>query len=120
MIRRPPRSTLFPYTTLFRSRARTGERHRGAGDVAADAGPRAGVEDPHRVGHGLPAHDVPGRILVEGERQAVGVAVGRGSVGQRLSAADGEEQKTENEASRHRRTTWRFGHWDLPPLASYL
>src|SRR5258708_25302505 len=29
MIRRPPRSTLFPYTTLFRSRAtRAGERER--------------------------------------------------------------------------------------------
>src|SRR2546426_7160069 len=30
MIRRPPRSTLFPYTTLFRSRehGRRGERHR--------------------------------------------------------------------------------------------
>src|SRR3712207_7955433 len=28
MIRRPPRSTLFPYTTLFRSaRGRRGERH---------------------------------------------------------------------------------------------
>src|SRR3712207_7251545 len=26
MIRRPPRSTLFPYTTLFRSRARYGRR----------------------------------------------------------------------------------------------
>src|SRR2546426_5861502 len=26
MIRRPPRSTLFPYTTLFRSRARTQAR----------------------------------------------------------------------------------------------
>src|SRR3989442_10991949 len=26
MIRRPPRSTLFPYTTLFRSRANTGWR----------------------------------------------------------------------------------------------
>src|SRR5690349_25148654 len=29
MLRRPPRSTLFPYTTLFRSRART---HRRASD----------------------------------------------------------------------------------------
>src|SRR3712207_7343605 len=28
MIRRPPRSTLFPYTTLFRSRAQRG-RHQG-------------------------------------------------------------------------------------------
>src|SRR2546425_7227705 len=26
MIRRPPRSTLFPYTTLFRSNARAGQR----------------------------------------------------------------------------------------------
>src|SRR5258707_5191957 len=33
MIRRPPRSTLFPYTTLFRSR-RIAERH-GAGGVAS-------------------------------------------------------------------------------------
>src|SRR5689334_23543387 len=31
MIRRPPRSTLFPYTTLFRSRIRAVARH-----VAAD------------------------------------------------------------------------------------
>src|SRR2546422_8475884 len=27
MIRRPPRSTLFPYTTLFRSQGPTGARH---------------------------------------------------------------------------------------------
>src|SRR2546430_9903431 len=27
MIRRPPRSTLFPYTTLFRSIVRSGDRH---------------------------------------------------------------------------------------------
>src|SRR5688572_31765609 len=33
MIRRPPRSTLFPYTTLFRSRRRGGRWRRGrAGD----------------------------------------------------------------------------------------
>src|SRR3712207_8566139 len=29
MIRRPPRSTLFPYTTLFRSREMREERHSG-------------------------------------------------------------------------------------------
>src|SRR5260370_31231928 len=35
MIRRPPRSTLFPYTTLFRSRVAAGrKRHLGAGDRA--------------------------------------------------------------------------------------
>src|SRR5690348_17532214 len=30
MIRRPPRSTLFPYTTLFRSRGRRGSRGGGS------------------------------------------------------------------------------------------
>src|SRR5260221_9082239 len=39
MIRRPPRSTLFPYTTLFRS-LRRGARRR----------PGAGAGDPHRPG----------------------------------------------------------------------
>src|SRR2546422_5924566 len=32
MIRRPPRSTLFPYTTLFRSHPNAAERPDGAGD----------------------------------------------------------------------------------------
>src|SRR2546422_5544713 len=36
MIRRPPRSTLFPYTTLFRS-CSVKKRGRGAGDDAARA-----------------------------------------------------------------------------------
>src|SRR2546427_13069689 len=37
MIRRPPRSTLFPYTTLFRSGAsRPVARHLGRGQVAAE------------------------------------------------------------------------------------
>src|SRR2546429_3005655 len=35
MIRRPPRSTLFPYTTLFRSTVRVVETFKGpAGDIA--------------------------------------------------------------------------------------
>src|SRR5258706_5814631 len=41
MIRRPPRSTLFPYTTLFRSRGTWGPAPR---DSVA---PRGGIE-PHR------------------------------------------------------------------------
>src|SRR3712207_8769378 len=38
MIRRPPRSTLFPYTTLFRSHRMPAEEHPGrvATDVGAD------------------------------------------------------------------------------------
>src|SRR3712207_7070056 len=38
MIRRPPRSTLFPYTTLFRSDLLV-DRHRGVEAILADAHP---------------------------------------------------------------------------------
>src|SRR2546430_3015654 len=61
MIRRPPRSTLFPYTTLFRSVASAGraertrddedvhEREHGHGDVRA-------VADDERGARGGPVH----------------------------------------------------------------
>src|SRR5438874_12974050 len=42
MIRRPPRSTLFPYTTLFRSRPAVQnlfERHAGAADLLDELSP---------------------------------------------------------------------------------
>src|SRR5258707_6617617 len=39
MIRRPPRSTLFPYTTLFRSRTARGRRDRRR--TSADRAPRS-------------------------------------------------------------------------------
>src|SRR2546428_7757560 len=42
MIRRPPRSTLFPYTTLFRSRALVV-----AGEEGPDQAPVADIVDPH-------------------------------------------------------------------------
>src|SRR2546422_9693609 len=38
MIRRPPRSTLFPYTTLFRSHGRSGLRRAGLQQEAAETG----------------------------------------------------------------------------------
>src|SRR3712207_7570766 len=38
MIRRPPRSTLFPYTTLFRSGARAALRRAGRGGLRGDGG----------------------------------------------------------------------------------
>src|SRR2546426_3655222 len=41
MIRRPPRSTLFPYTTLFRSRWAPGIRRRGAPRTAPRRPPPA-------------------------------------------------------------------------------
>src|SRR2546430_11528590 len=53
MIRRPPRSTLFPYTTLFRSRRGRGR----AAAPAAAAGPRCRSPGrAHGVGEEVHAH----------------------------------------------------------------
>src|SRR4051794_41977804 len=50
MTRRPPRSTLFPYTTLFRSREQRRVAHRAAQRGAAARG--AGAADPGELLHG--------------------------------------------------------------------
>src|SRR3712207_7268865 len=61
MIRRPPRSTLFPYTTLFRS--------------------RAGARAPHAVGA---ARDGPAEPGVRGDRLVPARAAHRRGVRRRL------------------------------------
>src|SRR5438876_8565255 len=63
MIRRPPRSTLFPYTTLFRSALRGDVRPGGAG--ARGAGVRArGRSEEHTSELQSPVHLVC-RLLLE-------------------------------------------------------
>src|SRR2546422_7455370 len=47
MIRRPPRSTLFPYTTLFRSRLQRGQDGEGREHSGADVGDRNGRSEEH-------------------------------------------------------------------------
>src|SRR2546423_6947722 len=72
MIRRPPRSTLFPYTTLFRSdgqRARPGGRGAGGERVVGQAQRRAG-RDVEAAGAGPPAAEVE-RALGDGQRAVV-------------------------------------------------
>src|SRR3712207_7286476 len=75
MIRRPPRSTLFPYTTLFRSSA-----------VDASA---SGVGDAVRAGE-------VGDAVRAGE---VGDAVRAGEVGDALRAADSGDPRSEEHTS---------------------
>src|SRR6266511_5715728 len=48
MIRRPPRSTLFPYTTLFRSRLGSGRRRGRLRDGDLRGLRRRRCRDPHR------------------------------------------------------------------------
>src|SRR3712207_7263569 len=75
MIRRPPRSTLFPYTTLFRS-----ELGRQLAVGAGEEGQPAGRERPPRPGAPWPARHGPGgdqalggeagQLLAEGDRKS--------------------------------------------------
>src|SRR2546428_90652 len=58
MIRRPPRSTLFPYTTLFRSVRRRPPRRTREG-MALERGPRR--HGPRAPAAGSPALDPPAR-----------------------------------------------------------
>src|SRR5215831_21249399 len=51
MIRRPPRSTLFPYTTLFRSRRRAGGESQSALHCADDVAPLRDLGGNHAVSH---------------------------------------------------------------------
>src|SRR2546425_6742094 len=67
MIRRPPRSTLFPYTTLFRSRSDPGRLGRGWAD-AADAGAHLAGAAGERAGD----RGVPEKVRPGGRRGAAG------------------------------------------------
>src|SRR3712207_6924320 len=69
MIRRPPRSTLFPYTTLFRSRAKDGAKR--AGRAARDAAVREAID-----------------LLALVYRDAAAVAEGGGELGGKLERVE--------------------------------
>src|SRR5216683_7534327 len=63
MIRRPPRSTLFPYTTLFRSLLRVEADHRGVGQARPREQDHAEGDAPGQVRHAAHGHDVA-RVLL--------------------------------------------------------
>src|SRR3712207_7417126 len=78
MIRRPPRSTLFPYTTLFRSPARGVPAHRPVDDLP---GARR-----RRPGAARPPADLAGRTLL---------GAGRVRGGRRVAGERSEEHTSE-------------------------
>src|SRR3712207_7363322 len=70
MIRRPPRSTLFPYTTLFRSRPRDREL------LLLPAGEVAAAAPPHVREHGEEVEDLVGDVALRaGQRCKAGAQV---------------------------------------------
>src|SRR5256885_9128314 len=81
MIRRPPRSTLFPYTTLFRSRLALTA---GLAPVAAGSARSAFAADPPLLAVGAPE----AQAVRDGEdaRQASGATAGRDRKSTRLNS----------------------------------
>src|SRR5690349_23192617 len=92
MIRRPPRSTLFPYTTLFRSRRRDparrrrgprgcggarrqaradpgGLRHRRARDIRVEPGQRAAPRSEEHTSELQSRRDLVCRLLLEKKKK---------------------------------------------------
>src|SRR6266540_1240595 len=88
MIRRPPRSTLFPYTTLFRSRDRDGGPHRDGPDLLP---PVAGVVavPPDRVDRA----DGPGPASLDRLDAGRIVEVDRGGAGYRPAVRAGQARR---------------------------
>src|SRR3712207_7450097 len=84
MIRRPPRSTLFPYTTLFRSWLRVGRTEAAVGaDIAAAILAEGHVRvDFTIVGSGpngaSPHHELSGRTVQAGDLVVVDIGGGGG------------------------------------------
>src|SRR2546428_4345394 len=101
MIRRPPRSTLFPYTTLFRSAGAAVGQGAGAVDGGVGGGPgeaigegRVDVDGGAREGQGGGAEETPaveagadvvGRRLVENAGDGQRAGVGQGGHGAGLA-----------------------------------
>src|SRR5260370_27714056 len=69
MIRRPPRSTLFPYTTLFRSNPRIPRSTRGFTHLnSRNFGLGVEASSPHTIpGHHPPSRRLPPRTEVRSE-----------------------------------------------------
>src|SRR2546422_7187695 len=83
MIRRPPRSTLFPYTTLFRSRKRIG--------------PRVSGWSPH---HTCSGHPCTGRRPTRIERPGQGASAAGTLQGKAVRVAPRSEEHTSELQSR--------------------
>src|SRR5204863_4448215 len=84
MIRRPPRSTLFPYTTLFRSAAVGASRHAGH-EHAAGAASRGGVHRSEEHTSELQSRrDLVCRLLLEKKKKSIMSATAKRSGWARL------------------------------------
>src|SRR5690348_17881470 len=75
MIRRPPRSTLFPYTTLFRSRGSAARRRSRRAPSSGTGSTRPGRSEEHTSELQSPVHLVC-RLLLEKKKIRIGLGAG--------------------------------------------
>src|SRR3712207_9351079 len=84
MIRRPPRSTLFPYTTLFRSREEPAVRGGADGDRRVQAAEHRGAAVAGEALHAVAGDERDGAVRRHAaDRAAVGVGDQEAGAGQR-------------------------------------
>src|SRR3989449_10042979 len=97
MIRRPPRSTLFPYTTLFRSVIyfRTLEDYRRLRRLAGE-GARCAV-----IGGGFIGSEIAAALRMQGGGRDVTMLVPEAGVGARVFPARSEEHTSELQSRLH-------------------
>src|SRR3989441_1079741 len=102
MIRRPPRSTLFPYTTLFRSRRRRLVHRARLARVAAAGAHRVVVRIPRVAPHPNAAHRLSHRHRARGVSPVAGDrrAAGGGAVGAGPWVGGGVKGPVEREGHR--------------------
>src|SRR5256886_15443966 len=109
MIRRPPRSTLFPYTTLFRShllrqRSRCANESRCAVEGTSDR-----IEIVLELVAGERFHDHPSAVFLESAADVRGSAGGIAHIGQAIKKGD--------EIVVLARIILRFGNFKTNPIA---
>src|ERR1017187_8251239 len=85
MIRRPPRSTLFPYTTLFRSEAAGGGQHLGV-EILGDLGTHPHRSEEHTSELQSPMYLVCRLLLEKKDSHGVLSATDTGGVGNTVSS----------------------------------
>src|SRR6266496_3608291 len=107
MIRRPPRSTLFPYTTLFRSRSQEPRRRAGAAGPGADP-PRARSEE--HTSELQSRRDLVCRLLLEKKKQAPPVPRSTSWPRRRCSAAANRSARSASA----RASCSTMGPWSAP------
>src|SRR5438105_11898476 len=102
MLRRPPRSTLFPYTTLFRSRAAHGAARRRGRHALCATRPSARARSEEHTSELQSRVDLVCRLLLEKKKKLQDRATPSQCGGKAAAAESGEGSAREPHLAAHR------------------